>query len=63
MSITILCIHLDFCLNSMYFMFDSQFYRQINRATMGSPVSRTVCNAQMEDLEITTALLVVLLCR
>ena len=42
---------LNFCLNCTYFVFNWQYYRQIRRVAMWSPVSMIVCNAQMEELE------------
>ena len=42
---------LEICLNCTYFVYNVQFYRQIHRAAMGSPVSPIVCNAYMEDVE------------
>ena len=42
---------LEFCLKNTYFSFQGQFYEQVEGAAMGSPVSTTVANLYMENLE------------
>ena len=42
---------LEFCLYNTYFLFQGQFYKQIQGATMGSSVSPVVSNLYMEFLE------------
>ena len=42
---------LDFVLNTTYFQYGGEVYRQKFGAAMGSPVSPIVCNIFMEDLE------------
>ena len=38
---------LELCLDTTYFMFEGQFYRQTHGAAMGSPVSPIVANLYM----------------
>ena len=42
---------LKFCLDATYLAFRGSFYRQIHGTAMGSPVSVTVANLVMEDVE------------
>ena len=42
---------LEFCLKNTYFSFQDQFYKQVEGAAMGSPVSPIVANLYMEFLE------------
>ncbi len=42
---------LELCLDTTYFMFEGQFYRQTHGAAMGSPVSPIVANLYMENFE------------
>ena len=42
---------LTFCVNTTYFMFQGDIYKQINGAAMGSPVSPLVANLYMERFE------------
>ena len=42
---------LEFCLNSTSFVYQGQFYQQIERAAMGSPLSPIVANIFMEKFE------------
>ena len=42
---------LEFCLRSTHFTFQNKHYEQIEGTTMGSPISPTVANLYMEDLE------------
>jgi hypothetical protein len=42
---------LTFCLNTTYFMYNGQFYKQTHGAAMGSPVSPIVANIYMEKFE------------
>ena len=43
---------LDKCLRSSYFMYDGEFYQQVQGAAMGSPVSPIVANLYMENFEV-----------
>ncbi len=43
---------LELCLDTTYFMFEGQFYRQTHGAVMGSPVSPIVANLYMENFEV-----------
>ena len=38
-------------MSTTYFQFDGEFYQQVHRAPMGSPVSVVVADMYMEDLE------------
>ena len=42
---------LTFCVNTTYFMFQGEIFRQENGAAMGSPVSQLVANLYMEWFE------------
>ena len=42
---------LEFCLKNTYFSFQGQFFKQVEGAAMGSPVSPIVANLYMEYLE------------
>ena len=42
---------LGFCLHNTYFSFQNKFYKQVEGAAMGSPVSPTVANQYMEHFE------------
>ena len=42
---------LEFCLNSTSFMFQGQFYQQMEGAAMGSPLSPIIANIFMEHFE------------
>ena len=42
---------LEFCLNSTSFVYQGQFYQQIEGAAMGSPLSPIVANIFMEKFE------------
>ena len=42
---------LRLCLKCMYFLFQGEYYLQINGAAMGSPVSLILCNLYMEYFE------------
>ena len=42
---------LDFCLRSTYFVFQGQYYEQVEGAAMGSPLSPIVANIFMEHFE------------
>ena len=42
---------LDICLNTTYLSFRGSFYQQSFSTTMGSPVSVTVANLVMEEIE------------
>ena len=46
---------LGLCLNCTYFLFQGEYYLQIHRAAMGSPVSLIVCNLYMESFELNTS--------
>ncbi len=43
---------LKMCLTTTYFMYDGDYYTQIEVAAMGSPVSPIVCNLFMEWFEV-----------
>ena len=45
---------LDFCLNTIYFIYDGCFYQQTHSAAMGSPGSPIVDNLYMEHFDETT---------
>ena len=42
---------LEFCLRSTYFTFRGKFYKQVEGAAMGSPISPIVANLFMEKFE------------
>lgn len=42
---------LTFCLDTTYFMYNDQFYKQIHGTAMGSPVSPVVAEMYMENFE------------
>lgn len=42
---------MEFCLSDTFFSFCGGIYQQIFRTPMGSPVSVTVANMVMEDVE------------
>ena len=42
---------LEFCLNTTYFVYKGEFYKQTHGAAMGSPVSPIVANLYIEDFE------------
>ena len=43
---------LEFCLKNTYFSFQGRFYEQTEGGAMGSPISPTVANLFLEDLEV-----------
>ncbi|XP_072037416.1 uncharacterized protein [Amphiura filiformis] len=43
---------LTFCLNTTYFVYKGQYYKQTHGAAMGSPVSPIVANLYMESFEV-----------
>ncbi|XP_051781539.1 uncharacterized protein LOC127527292 [Erpetoichthys calabaricus] len=45
------CLLLELCLQSTYFIYKSQYYRQKHGCAMGSPVSPIVANLHMEEVE------------
>ena len=51
MSIKHIIKLLDFCLRSTYFVFQGQYYEQLECAAMGSPLSSIVVNIYMEQFE------------
>ena len=46
-----ICTLLSFCLNAMYVSYKGVFYKQTQDTAMGSPVSVTVVDLVMEDVE------------
>ena len=42
---------LDLCLNATYMQFQNVVYQQVHGTSMGSPVSITIANLVMEDIE------------
>ncbi|XP_023821902.1 uncharacterized protein LOC111949272, partial [Oryzias latipes] len=46
-----ICELLEVCLNSTYFQFRGNFYRQRHSCAMGSPISPIVANLYMEEVE------------
>ena len=51
MSVNHIIKLLEFCLNSTSFIYQGQFYQQIEGAAMGSPLSPIVANIYMEKFE------------
>ena len=52
MSIENIICHLEFCLNSTYFMFQGKYLEQLDSAAMGSPICPIVANLYMESFEV-----------
>ena len=48
-----ICDLTDLCLNSTYFSFQGQIYKQLKGTAMGSPLSPVIANIFMEDFEQT----------
>ena len=42
---------LGFCLHNSYFSFQNKFYKQVEGASMGSPICPIVANLYMEHFE------------
>ena len=42
---------LEFCLSSIYFIFQGMYFEQQEEAAMGSPISSIVTNLYMEEFE------------
>ena len=42
---------MEFCLNATYLAYRGEYYQQMCSTAMGSPVSVTVANLIMEDVE------------
>ena len=42
---------LEFCLRTTYFLFQGEFYQQLEGTAMGSPISPIIANLFLEDLE------------
>ena len=51
MSVVQIISLLEFCLKTTYFQFQGRFYKQLQGAAMGSPISPIVANLYMEDFE------------
>ena len=51
MEVSDIILLLEFCLKNTYFLFQDQFYEQVEGAAMHSPVSPIVANLYMEYLE------------
>ena len=43
---------LEFCLKTTYFQFQGRFFEQLQRASMGCPISPIVANLYMEGFEM-----------
>ena len=46
-----ICNLVELCLKSTYFQFENNFYKQIEGASMGSPLSPVIANLYMEYFE------------
>ena len=51
LSLPIIVLLLEFCINNTYFSFHGQFYEQVEGTAMGSPVGIIVANFYMEYFE------------
>ena len=52
MSIPQIISLLEFCLTHTYFLFQGQYYEQVQGAAMGSPISPLIANIFMEEFEV-----------
>ena len=52
MSIKHIIKLLEFCLRSTYFVFQGQYYKQVEGAAMGSPLSSIIANIFREKFEL-----------
>ena len=43
---------LEFCLTHTYFLFQGKYYKQVQGAAMGSPISPLIANIFMEEFEV-----------
>ena len=54
MSIQQITTILEFCLTNTYFLFQGKYYKQVQGAAMGSPISPVIANLLMEEFEVKT---------
>ena len=47
----VICKLIEICLTTTYFMFDDEFYEQVEGAAMGSPLSPVVANISWKNLK------------
>ena len=52
MSVSQITSLLEYCLRSTYFVFQGEYYEQLEGAAMGSPLSPIIANMYMEEFEI-----------
>ena len=52
MSIQQIVILLELCLKNTYFLFQGKFYKQVQGAAIGSPISPLIANLFMEEFEV-----------
>ena len=51
MSVSQITSLLEYCLRSTYFVFQGEYYEQLEGAAMGSPLSPIIANIYMEEFE------------
>ena len=51
MSVSQVTSLLEYCLRSTYFVFQGEYYEQLEGAAMGSPLSPIIANIYMEEFE------------
>ena len=52
MSIPQIITLLEFCLKSIYFLFQGKYYEQVHGAAMGSPISPLIANLFIEKFKV-----------
>ena len=52
MSIQHIITLLEFCLKNTYFLFQGKYYKQVQGAAKGSPISCLIANLFMEEFEV-----------